>query len=111
LNDHRDAREAKGILRTLPKGNSPGGGGGNSTGRHNSKSNRSNKDKKKFKSMVAAAIAQAKVDTTKKAATVASVDADFQAYVLLPLSWLRIARKLLPRKLRLLLLKLLHLQL
>jgi hypothetical protein len=81
LNDHRDAREAKGLSRTLPKGNSHGGGGGNSTGRHNSKSNRSNKGKKKFKSMVAAAIAQAKVDTTKKAATVASVDTDLQAYV------------------------------
>jgi hypothetical protein len=78
LNDHRDAREAKGLSRTLPKGNSHGGGGRNC---HNSKSNQSNKDKKKFKSMVAAAIAQAKVDTTKKAANVASVDADFQAYV------------------------------
>jgi hypothetical protein len=79
LNEHLDACEAKGLSRNLPKGNTKGGGGGGG-GRNNNR-DRNTKDKKKFKAMIAAAIAQAHVDTNKKAADVASVDADFQAYV------------------------------
>jgi hypothetical protein len=78
LNDHRDSREAKGLSRNLPKAK------GKQQGRSNYKSRDNNQRKpgnKKMKVMIAEAVASAVKTNTDKATVDASVDKEFQDYI------------------------------
>ena len=73
LSDYRDAREAKGLGRNLPKNKRKRPAG---PGRSNRKPTN-----KKMKTMIAAAVASALKTRSDEAADVASVDKDFESYV------------------------------